>query len=287
MTDKNIISQNLSTKVPDVLYHYTNSTGLKGILKSKQIWATKIHYLNDKMELQLAFDYIRDELDKKRVVDGIKQTDEDLESKYNALDEIDLVNVCVASFTEEGDQLSQWRGYCEIGDGYSLGFRGPSLLKQAKRAGFQLVPCVYEEHKHKSIVKELVDSTNINDTKRSQINKSPITDMSFDDAVLSIAPIIKSESFKEEKEWRLISKPLGYEIADYRKGAHSLIPYWKFNINLAETLKSIIIGPTAEPDLALWAVYGLLFKEFQPSEREVVYEIIKNIKHSKIPYRKI
>ena len=42
--------------------------------------------------------------------------------------------------------LSQWRGYCEIGNGYSLGFNGAKLKQQAsKQAGYSLAPCVYEE----------------------------------------------------------------------------------------------------------------------------------------------
>jgi hypothetical protein len=288
MSDKSIISPILSTDVPDILYHYTNSSGLRGILASKQIWVSKIHYLNDKMELQLAFDYIRDELDQQRKEVKTNQADEELNNKYDVLGSIDLVNISVASFTEEGDQLSQWRGYCEIGDGYSLGFNGRSLLNQAKKADYHLVPCVYEEQIHRLVVKELVSSTRVANIRGNpKYDKTPFYRMSFADAVLFIAPIIKSESFKEEKEWRLISRPLGYEIAEYRQGAQSLIPYWKFNINLVETLKSIIIGPTAEPDLSLGAVHGLLYKEFQPTERDVVYEITKNIKHSKIPYRKV
>ena len=49
-----LISQEMSKEVPDVLYHYTDSGGLKGILSSGKIWATDIHYLNDKSEIQLA-----------------------------------------------------------------------------------------------------------------------------------------------------------------------------------------------------------------------------------------
>jgi hypothetical protein len=42
-----------TTAIPKMLYHYTSSVGLLGIFKSKKIWTTKIHYLNDSSELSL------------------------------------------------------------------------------------------------------------------------------------------------------------------------------------------------------------------------------------------
>jgi len=288
LNDTSTISEILSTRVPEILYHYTNSSGLIGIVTSKQIWVTKIHYLNDKSELQLAFDYIRKEIHSQLEISNSKQADEELNGKLEALDSIQLVNIGVASFTEEGDQLSQWRGYCEIGNGYSLGFKGSALLKQAERANYHLVPCVYAKQIHQKIVRELVRSTSVYNIKQNpNYNKPPFYAKSFADAVLFIAPIIKAESFKEEKEWRLISDPLRYDNADYRSGTHSMIPYWKFNIDLAEILKSIIIGPTAEPDLSFDALRGLLNKELTPYGSEISNEVIGNITHSNIPYRKI
>jgi hypothetical protein len=38
--------------VPLALYHYTNASGLKGILESNSLWATDAEFLNDVQELQ-------------------------------------------------------------------------------------------------------------------------------------------------------------------------------------------------------------------------------------------
>jgi hypothetical protein len=35
---------------PTVLYHYTSPAGLMGIIRNREIWATKLHYLNDVSE---------------------------------------------------------------------------------------------------------------------------------------------------------------------------------------------------------------------------------------------
>jgi len=47
----------LATAPPDMLYHYTSSTGLIRIAESKKLWATNILYLNDSRELDHAMDY--------------------------------------------------------------------------------------------------------------------------------------------------------------------------------------------------------------------------------------
>ncbi len=37
----------VNPKLPERFYHYTNIDGLHGILKSREVWATSVEYLND------------------------------------------------------------------------------------------------------------------------------------------------------------------------------------------------------------------------------------------------
>ena len=55
-----------------LIYHYTNSEGLLGIIGTQSIWATDINFLNDfeefsigKKVIRKSIDYHRDELIKK------------------------------------------------------------------------------------------------------------------------------------------------------------------------------------------------------------------------------
>jgi hypothetical protein len=288
MPSKSIISKILSTKIPDTLFHYTSSTGLMGIMKTNKVWTTKIHYLNDKSEIQLALEYIYNEIESQKQGIGKVRTEEELDNMVESLNSIATVNVSVASFTEVGDQLSQWRGYSEIGDGYSIGFNGKKLKKHVnKNENYHLVPCIYDKKKQIQIVKELVNTVPVIDIKNhTHYGQPPFYDMSFKDAALFLAPIIKSETFKEEKEWRLISSPLSYENAKFRKGNFSLIPYWEFDLDLENTFHSVIIGPTPERDLAERAIQGL-FVNIYSSNKPFWIKSIFSIKHSKIPFRKI
>ncbi|MBL8099668.1 MAG: DUF2971 domain-containing protein [Anaerolineales bacterium] len=281
---KSVISEILNTKVNDLLFHYTSSLGLLGIIKSNKIWTTKIHYLNDKSEFQLAFGYIRNEIESQLKGIDKTRTDEELNIMLETLRSIGTVNVSVASFTQEGDQLSQWRGYCEVGDGYAIGFEGQKLMDHVNKSEtHKLVPCVYKEDKHIQIVKELVNHAPvINIKNHPNYGKPPFNNMSFGEIALFLAPIIKSEGFREEQEWRLISSPLSYENAYFRKGNYSLVPYWEFDLDLVHTYHSIIIGPTPEKDLAELALQGFLHNSFFNN-----VTLWLDIKHSKIPFRKI
>jgi hypothetical protein len=92
---------------PTALYYYTTSNGLLGILDSDALWASKIHYLNDSTEFELALSLATRVLREK-----LKAKSSDPEKVRCLLDNIPTiarVNVCVASLSEKRDLLSQWR----------------------------------------------------------------------------------------------------------------------------------------------------------------------------------
>ena len=281
MKNEDVISKLLVREIPKLLFHYTSGVGLKGIIETGKIWTTKIHYLNDRLELELAFEYIRDEINHQINSGNTNHSTEELTDMLGALDSISKFNVSVASFTTQGDQLSQWRGYSEIGNGYSLGFDGQRLNTQVIENGnYHLTPCLYEQDEHQLLVKYLVDTTSVaNILHNPNYGKPPFYKLSFAEAALFIAPIIKSEHFREEQEWRLISVPLNYDDAKFRAGNYSLIPYWEFDLGIMDSLNRVIIGPTPERELSERALYGLL------TQRHLFN--LGGILHSEIPFRKI
>jgi hypothetical protein len=56
----------LNAARPDIIYHYTNQLGLLGIIEKRELWATKIHYLNDATEFSLVFKMIEGILERER-----------------------------------------------------------------------------------------------------------------------------------------------------------------------------------------------------------------------------
>lgn len=51
-------NRKIEKKPPERLYHYTSIDGLKGILDSRCLWASQIHFLNDTKEFNYSFDIL-------------------------------------------------------------------------------------------------------------------------------------------------------------------------------------------------------------------------------------
>lgn len=238
---------------PESIFHYTTQRGILGIVENHAMWATQVHFLNDKNEVLLTFKLLERELKK---LAGKAQTPK-LKSILNEirrnLPRIDQGHICISSFCEVGDLLSQWRGYGNQGKGYAIGFNLQELTEIAKRQHFVLWPCVYNSSLQIELVTYLIDSwcrefcseNTEREKMMSVINTS----------VCQLAPIIKDESFSEEKEWRLVSSVVSSKSPcfAFREGEFSLIPYYNFQIadeNGRNSIKKIVVGPSPHMELA-------------------------------------
>lgn len=111
----------LSGQIPRVLHHYTTMDGLDGITNSMTLWASDVRYMNDSTELEYAAQLI-DEI----VADALAGASESrLRDAYvpgMANTFLTGPQPFISCFCEEGDLLSQWRGYVPGEAGVSLGF---------------------------------------------------------------------------------------------------------------------------------------------------------------------
>jgi hypothetical protein len=274
------ISKIFQKKPPKLLYHYTTQEGLIGIIEKRSIWASKIQYLNDTQEFKLAINLARDSLKK------LKYSKNSMKSKIDEmiedLEEIPDINVFVCSFSEKEDLLSQWRAYSSFGNGYCIGFSTKVLLQHLKqdRLNFFLVPCIYKEACQKKIINQLVKDALANNAKRTNINSAVgcyNPQLAFIDCLVTLAPILKNSSFKEEAEWRLISTPKAIGLK-FRPGRSTIIPYIEYIYCLKNItpLCKIITGPSPESKLKKAAVQSLL--QYNSFNKCKVIE-------SKIPFR--
>jgi len=120
--------------LPDVLYQYTDINGLRGIYDGGQLWATSSMFLNDTTELKLGLAMTRDYLI--TILQRLQQAETppvdmatdsvEVRQMLHAIEEFENYSDCfVACLTEQGDQLSQWRGYAP--DGYCVGLATDKL----------------------------------------------------------------------------------------------------------------------------------------------------------------
>lgn len=114
-----------------LLFHYTSTEGLIGILRSGHIFATHIRYLNDSQEMFDALDHADDFISQLIDDESTPRMKAFLESAVRSFGR--AVGAYVVSFTDDtdaltgteqiaGDRLNQWRAYSTPGRGFSLGF---------------------------------------------------------------------------------------------------------------------------------------------------------------------
>lgn len=282
-------------ELPDKLYHYTSQNGLLEIIRTKSIWATDIFFLNDSSEYKYSINLLKRLIDKKYAAENVDDRTllekEDTPSQSDSLADFlflfsEYLNTYICSFSEEGNLLSQWRGYCPMGDGFSIGFNTKILMKRMEKYDFKICQCTYDIHEQEKILKPILDSYYlIVDERSKSFNKedSDITEIvKLMFPFLNIAPKLKDASFSEEKEWRFFKPPEKKIslIPKFRAGKSTIIPYYAIPLLNNEEeipIEEIIIGPTPNKKLSEMSLRRFL-------ESEELYEDIY-VTLSDIPFR--
>jgi hypothetical protein len=107
-----LLDQIFLREPPDLIYHYTNQTGLLGIVTNSCIWATKAHYQNDAKELEHTLDLSRGVIETLLHANPGAEVERLLRAMNRTAESLKSINIFVCSFSAHKDMLSQWRGYC-------------------------------------------------------------------------------------------------------------------------------------------------------------------------------
>jgi hypothetical protein len=267
-----------------LLHHYTNGTGLLGIFESDSIWATQIHYLNDTKEFAHAIE------EAKAFLYRAKQGAADATdvalciALSESLERISQLSIYVTCFSEIEDSLSQWRGYCPPGFGYSLGLFGEELRKIAKPQGFELVKCIYDPAQQREVVEAWAARTlrTLRQTLPSGVSPQTHVEQSghtFFTEFVTFGPVLKDVAFRNEYEWRLVGLvPSNDPRVRLRSGRSMLVPYVPIRLGLTSNdslVWNIRVGPTPNMRLATTAVTHFFHK----------VRIKNGVGPSMVPYR--
>ena len=255
-----------------------------GIFDNSEVWATSIHHLNDSKEFSHAIDIGKNETRKaaehfsdpkaKLIADGV----------VSRLDSISKLSIFVACFSSVEDSLSQWRGYCPSGFGFSVGFDGDRLRAIVEPQGFRLEKCIYDDHSKqnaaygwatRTLARLLAGLTLPNDLEAYVNDQSGAFLADF----VSFAPLLKDRAFEAEREWRLVGLiHTNDPRVRVRIGRSMLVRYLpvKLNLNLVDPLVwNVLVGPTPHPQLATDAVCHYFNR----------LHIRNGVAASRIPYR--
>ncbi|MDR3629774.1 MAG: DUF2971 domain-containing protein [Desulfocapsaceae bacterium] len=275
-----------------LLYHYTTLSGLLGIVRSRTLWASDIRYMNDSAELRHTADLIRLEV-QDRIAGG--QGKADLLGQFTDWISHRITNghmLFGASFRAHGNLLSQWRGYSPHGKGVSIGFSAESIMECARRQHLQIGRCLYEPARQRRLVSQVIDAVEVLAEQQiaggpSRQRVSAIYQKVFEAIeidLLRIAAILKHPSFREEKEWRIVS-PVFTDAARlpilFREANAMIVPYVEFDLRShagqSLQLEHLYLGPTQNSNISLNSLKMFLAHNgILPS---------RGIDYCRIPYR--
>ncbi len=178
----------LDAPAPRYLCHYTDFSGLKGILSSGQLWFSDTKTLNDSVELEygrgLVAEYLKD---------NITGVEEDLVMQSGLNHPYRLFVSC---FCESSSVLSMWRNYARRGGGYCLEFDGFSLQQcrfppQANRLPFKMTYTNKLSKEARALIDKLMA------WGRADADRAKLVGV-----VLNYLPVkFKHPAFSEEREW--------------------------------------------------------------------------------------
>lgn len=206
------------------------------------------------------------------------------------------INDFVVSFSENGDDLSQWRAYCPGGAGFSIGFDTKALNTQwvvdpkggePSFVGGSLKKVRYLGPDELKFPNELDTVLSLSPSIERGFDGQPISREQFLMAWLSvISSSFKHPAFNAENEWRLVlTKPHKLmPFQRFRPGKSSMIPYVEAVLNLDHKseqpadymIKRVIIGPTPSPELSKEALEAAFLSIGHPEVQVAV---------SMIPFR--
>ena len=267
----------------ELISHYTSLEGFRGIIESKNIWATNVMFLNDNKEYFHAFEVFDSEFE--RFKEDIKPSSNDdlffLAAFRQCMDNMDLTGSeqhYVTSFSENLDQLSQWRAYGSIGIIFNRK-RLEDSLQSNESVLCDTAACRYESS---SLEAEFYGRIRdiYNDFQKALLDKgreeifSLVVDLQI--YLYDIAAFYKDGGFNEESEYRLSCASTGREDVKFRSDGSYLIPYIEVPFN-SNAIDSVIVGPCVDPERTERSIQLFMNHHF-PKNTPKIYK-------SKSPFR--
>ena len=245
----------LAPDEPKLVYHYTDTAGLFGVVKDKVLWASDVWFMNDAREALYGLEAIERALESFNLPTGtvseIRQGALDLLQAIRKQQELSPSYISCLSFAE--DDLSQWRAYGRP-RGFSIGFDTAQLRSLCAPSPVPDLPTFrrveYDEAQQARVVAILFN------TAIKDLSAAPTADQmhalaaGFVNASLVLAPALKHPAFSSEREVRLHVYRLPNATSGllFRPGAMGIVPY--VNIDLKNPggdeitcIREVVIGP--------------------------------------------
>jgi Protein of unknown function (DUF2971) len=283
LSGKNIRSR------PKCVFHFTDCSGLIGLISDKTLWASLATALNDLSEMTYGVERGRELLRN----GGLRVSALPLGQVERFLDRTKAPRewgmewrTYVTSFCEVADTAAVWLHYGRDGLGIAVCF-DTSRIEQAP---YHFVPVLYDEGEQDALLRKIVETidralvdalTTIKIPGERDMLVSLASDWTAN-AIWAAAPLQKDVAFKSEQEWRLVTyDPFGPGVPDamqrhletfFRPVANRVVPYKKLKYDQLPATE-IILGhssPMLDTETALAVLMEKSLKTRLPVSRSRV-----------------
>lgn len=192
------------------LYHFTDTNGLQGILRTRSLWASLAMASADSSEIRYALARVKALLQDRRVtgepwfLDGVVPFLDPQQSETIATLGM---KVYVVSFRTESDASDHWGTYGRSGAGVALAF----ALKPLVIPGLLAIPVLYDPVAQDRLLGDFIESAWL--LFEGLLRKCPehlmgrLRERGLQWTALGVwvlAPLLKAPEFSAEREWRLV-----------------------------------------------------------------------------------
>ena len=294
----------------NAVFHYTNSEGLIGIIKSNRLWSTAKHCTNDSSEFKYALGTVMYELifheisskfkNKKDcaitasnlsgkltnlLLDGLFEKFLNFITCFTAVSDKDKEEDKLKNSYDNG-VLSQWRGYGKDG-GYAIEFYKKEIAEACKTTAQGVLDKIsygstsrniYAGVLREKFLAPLIESFDSLDQLKAFTGKLSIHNVEGLDKDMIIpmwkmVAFTKNPHFKEENEYRILNLSNALDCKFYSRNGF-IIPYVELNFDINPFISRIIVGPSQRIDGRVESVKMLLKSENLDLDIEVTRSAI-------------
>lgn len=269
---------------PDLMYHYTDASGLEGILRSGTLWLTDVFRLNDPGEIRYGLDAACAHL----AAEGGRPQASDIENEFartvcEKLQENveSSANYFVISCSFERDHADQWRKYGGTGRGYALGFDAGALERHFVKvapSSPSTFPISYAPVEMQAMQRAIVEQgLEIVRTVGRHMGVTLLrrTSVRLSVNILHCATFFKAPKWESEREYRFMMVHRG-DIAvpgmKTRRRGNIEVRYCEYDwkTGCAAALREIVSGPEADAGFAERLCAELLPRQPIPIQRSAL-----------------
>lgn len=274
-----------------MVWHYTDATGLLGILSSGELWATQMSMLNDSSEMTYGCSRAAEVLESAIEVVAEEERSAHLEALLRSLDSDRIRGkLYVLAASRDDDSLNQWMHYGNRGfavglnRSVKLGIVGedakPAKIEPTEMLAFTWSDVSYGDSNR---LQELLDAFRVSQPPSSQIWSDPVMLKVF----YTLAALIKHPAFSVEQETRyLVPAQHGGPFVHHRVAAGRVVPYVKLGaltcgepgVSNKLPIVEVRVGPPVERASEMKALESALASSGYSNVR---------VSQSTVPYRAV